>query len=47
MAELEAERDALRAARARFAAEIARIGVHVADASKRQGELERGRRVTP
>ncbi|UMY17412.1 hypothetical protein MMB17_22780 [Methylobacterium organophilum] len=47
MAELEAERDALRAARARFAAEIAGIGAHVADASKRQGELERGRRVKP
>lgn len=46
MAELEAERDALRTARARFAAEIARVRAHVANASKRQGELERGRRVT-
>ncbi|WP_375463579.1 PspA/IM30 family protein [uncultured Methylobacterium sp.] len=45
IAELEAERDAVRAARARFSAEVARIRGAVADATRRQAELERGRRV--
>lgn len=45
IADLEAERDALQAARARFAAEIGRIRARVADATRRQAELERGRRV--
>ncbi|GLS56452.1 hypothetical protein GCM10007886_46370 [Methylobacterium gregans] len=47
IADLEAERDALKAARARFAAEIGRIRARVADATRRQAELERGRRVAP
>ena len=45
IAELEAERDAIRAARTRFAAEVARIRAVVADATRRQAELERGRRI--
>ena len=45
IAELEAERDAIRTARARFATEIARIRAILADATRRQAELERGRRV--
>lgn len=45
IADLEAERDAIKAARARFSAEIARIRESVADATRRQAELERGRRV--
>lgn len=45
IAELEAERDALRQARAAFTVEIARIREVVADAGRRQAELERGRRV--
>lgn len=45
IAELEAERDAIRATRTRFAAEVARIRAVVADATRRQGELERGRRI--
>ncbi|MDR7039909.1 phage shock protein A [Methylobacterium sp. BE186] len=45
IAELERERDAIRTARATFAAEVARIRETVADAGRRQAELERGRRV--
>lgn len=45
IAELEAERDAIRSARAGFATEIARIRAVVSDATRRQAELERGRRV--
>lgn len=45
IAELEAERDAIRAARATFTAEVARIRETVAEAGRRQAELERGRRV--
>ncbi|KQP42718.1 hypothetical protein ASF49_02460 [Methylobacterium sp. Leaf104] len=45
IAELEAERDAIRTARTRFAAELARIRAKVADATRRQAELERGRRL--
>ncbi|NEU13890.1 PspA/IM30 family protein [Methylobacterium sp. BTF04] len=45
IAELEAERDAIRAARVRFAKELARIRAVVADATRRQSELERGRRI--
>ena len=45
IAELENERDAQRAARATFEAEIGRIRSVVADAARRQAELERGRRV--
>jgi phage shock protein A len=45
IAELEAERDAIRTARGRFAAELARIRAKVADATRRQAELERGRRL--
>ncbi|WP_336489427.1 PspA/IM30 family protein [Methylobacterium nigriterrae] len=44
IAELEAEQEAIRAARARFEAEVARIRAVVADAGRRQAELERGRR---
>lgn len=42
---LEAERDALRAARATFAAEVVRMRTVLADATRRQAALERGRRV--
>ena len=45
IADLEAERDALRTARARFEREVARIREVVGDAARRQAELERGRRV--
>ncbi|MCJ2006535.1 PspA/IM30 family protein [Methylobacterium sp. E-041] len=45
IAELEAERRAIDEARTRFAAEVARIRATVADATRRQAELERGRRV--
>lgn len=45
IAELESERDAIRAARTRFAVEMARIRAVVADATRRQAELERGRRL--
>lgn len=45
IAELEAERRAIGEARARFAAEVARIRGTVADATRRQADLERGRRV--
>ncbi|OHV15969.1 hypothetical protein BK022_15265 [Methylorubrum extorquens] len=42
---LEVERDALRAARATFAAEVVRMRAVLADATRRQADLERGRRV--
>ncbi len=42
---LEAERDTLRAARATFAAEVVRMRAVLADATRRQAALERGRRV--
>lgn len=45
IAELEAERDAIGEARLRFASEVARIRSVVADATRRQSELERGRRI--
>ncbi|GJE15856.1 PspA/IM30 family protein [Methylobacterium marchantiae] len=45
IAELEAERDAIREARLRFAREVVRIRSVVADATRRQNELERGRRI--
>ncbi|GJD44947.1 hypothetical protein AFCDBAGC_2816 [Methylobacterium cerastii] len=45
IAELEAKRRAIAEARTRFAAEVARIRATVADATRRQAELERGRRV--
>lgn len=45
IAEIEAERDAIRQARARFEREVARIRAVVADATRRQAELERGRRI--
>ncbi|WP_407158756.1 PspA/IM30 family protein [Bradyrhizobium sp. STM 3557] len=45
IANLEAERDAARTARALFAAEIARLKRHVAGAEARIGELDRGRRI--
>ncbi|MCJ2033037.1 PspA/IM30 family protein [Methylobacterium sp. J-068] len=45
IAELEAERDAIRSARTRFATEVARIRAVVTDATRRQAELERGRRI--
>lgn len=44
IAELESERDAIRQARSRYEAEVARIRTVVADATRRQAELERGRR---
>src|SRR5262245_47408063 len=44
---LEADRDALREARATFASEIARMKRTVSDASRRLTELERGRRIAP
>lgn len=44
IAELEAERDAIRTARNRYTTEVARIRGVVADATRRQAELERGRR---
>lgn len=45
IAGLEAERDALRKARSTFAAEVARMRGVLADATRRQAALERGRRV--
>ncbi|MER2250165.1 PspA/IM30 family protein [Methylorubrum podarium] len=45
IATLEAERDALRAARATFSAEVTRMRAVLADATRRQAALERGRRV--
>ena len=45
IANLEAERDAAKTARALFAAEIARLKRHVANAEARIGELDRGRRI--
>ncbi|GAA0244546.1 hypothetical protein LNAOJCKE_0766 [Methylorubrum aminovorans] len=45
IASLEAERDALRAAQATFAAEVTRMRTVLADATRRQAALERGRRV--
>lgn len=45
IAELEAERDAIREARLRFSGEVARIRRVVADATRRQNDLERGRRI--
>lgn len=45
IAEIEAERDAIREARTRFEREVARIRSVVADANRRQAELERGRRI--
>jgi phage shock protein A len=45
IADLEAERDAAVTARALFAAEIARLKRHVANAEARIGELDRGRRI--
>ncbi|GJE54763.1 PspA/IM30 family protein [Methylobacterium thuringiense] len=44
IAELESERDAIRAARSRYETEVVRIRSLVADANRRQAELERGRR---
>ena len=45
IAGLEAERDAAKTARALFAAEIARLRRHVANAEARISELDRGRRI--
>lgn len=45
IANLEAERDALCRSRATFAAEVARMRAVLADATRRQAALERGRRV--
>jgi phage shock protein A len=45
IAALEADRDAAQTARALFAAEIARLKRHVANAEARIAELERGRRI--
>ncbi|SFG97972.1 PspA/IM30 family protein [Methylobacterium gossipiicola] len=45
IAELEAEAAAIRDARDRFARELARLRAVVADATRRQAELERGRRI--
>lgn len=45
IADLESERDAIRTARTRFSAEVARIRAVVADAARRQADLERGRRL--
>ncbi|MDO9425566.1 MAG: PspA/IM30 family protein [Methylobacterium sp.] len=45
IAELEAEAEAVRTARTRFARELTRIRAVVADATRRQAELERGRRI--
>lgn len=45
IADLETERDAVNAARLRFTRETARIRAIVADATRRQAELERGRRL--
>jgi phage shock protein A len=45
IADLEAERDAAVTARTLFAAEIARLKRHVANAEARMSELDRGRRI--
>ena len=45
IANLEAERDTAKTARALFAAEIARLKRHVASAEARISELDRGRRI--
>jgi phage shock protein A len=45
IANLEAERDAAKTARALFATEIARLKRHVANAEARIGEVDRGRRI--
>lgn len=45
IAELESEADAIRGARTRFTRELVRIRSVVADATRRQAELERGRRI--
>lgn len=45
IAELETERDAIAEARGRFARDLVRIRSVVADAARRQAELERGRRL--
>lgn len=45
IASLETERDALRTARATFSGEVARLRAVLADATRRQAALERGRRV--
>jgi phage shock protein A len=45
IANLEAERDTAKTARALFASEIARLKRHVASAEARIGELDRGRRI--
>lgn len=45
IAELEAERDAIRDSRLRFAGESTRIRAVVADATRRQADRERGRRI--
>jgi phage shock protein A len=45
IAVLEADRDAIREARATFAGEISRLRASVANAGRRLSELERGRRI--
>src|SRR3954451_11058923 len=45
IAGLEADRDAVRSSRADFLSEIAKLRTAAADAGRRLGELERGRRV--
>ncbi|MBX9930304.1 MAG: PspA/IM30 family protein [Methylobacterium sp.] len=45
IAELESEAESIRAARLRFGTEIGRLRHVVADATRRQAELERGRRI--
>ncbi|GJD31278.1 hypothetical protein PMNALOAF_2532 [Methylobacterium adhaesivum] len=45
IAELESEAAAIRTARDRFSRELARLRAVVADATRRQAELERGRRI--
>jgi phage shock protein A len=45
IANLEAERDAAKTARALFATEIGRLKRHVANAEARIGEVDRGRRI--
>ena len=45
IAQIEGERDAIRDARMKFEREVARIRAVVTDATRRQAELERGRRI--
>ena len=45
IADLEGEAEAIRSARLRFSTEIGRLRHIVADATRRQAELERGRRI--